>query len=508
MSTRIEGAYEGAVRAFQSPMLALLHKRHAPLIVTLLASVFTNARPSVPVAEVHTELGDALELLRGAGHENLPVGSARELCRQWVDAGWLIRQADDADVEVYRLSAHAVGALDIASRAGGPRSRVSQSRVRTLLEAVEHLSSEADPDPDRRRARLQEAIRRLQWEVERLELNDVVEMTDDESLREEAENVLSLVRELPADFARVAESIRDLQRQVVAALRQDERPTGEVLREYLHRAEHVLDATAEGRAFAGALRLVGDPDRLDQLQEQLDIVLRQPFAERLPTLQRLELASLAQQLERGIDTVLTAQRTASRVIAAQVRHHDPLRDREVDDLLRDAIVELAAWIPTTRRNEPVEGLRRLPRAEVGRLRTTLDTLAPQRTPAALATWDEHEDEPVSLDGARRWGGPAYPELRAHLDRFSHDTADAQGRFDLAAAFEAAPEDLRRPADLVGLLEIADRWGLDETDEVVEVVAVRPDGTRRRLAFSAAHARVPDPATGSDPQTDPTDGAST
>jgi len=499
MSTRIEGAYEGAVRAFQSPMLALLHKRHAPLIVTLLASVFTSARPSVAVAEVHTEVGDALDQLRAAGNDNLPVGSARELCKQWVDAGWLIRQADDADVEVYRLSAHAVGALDIASRAGGPRSRVSQSRVRTLLQAVDHLASEADPDAERRRERLREAIRRLEWELERLELNDVVEPADDEVLREEAENVLALVRELPADFARVAESIRDLQRQVVAALRQDERPTGEVLREYLHRAEHVLDATAEGRAFAGALRLVGDPDRLDRLQEQLDIVLHQPFAEKLPAVQRIELASLSQQLERGIDTVLTAQRTASRVIAAQVRHHDPLRDREVDDLLRDAIVELAAWMPTTRRNEPVEGLRRLPRAQVGRLRTTLDDLAPQSRPARLAASPALEDEPATLDLARRWGGPSYSELRAHLEAFA---AEAGGELDLAAAFEAAPEDLRRPADLVGLFEIADRFGLTDGDEIVEVVAIRPDGTRRRLAFSAASARLTDPDS-----PDPADGAS-
>ncbi|WP_280487843.1 DUF3375 family protein, partial [Nocardia cyriacigeorgica] len=41
---------------------------------------------------------------------------------------------------MYRLSAHGVGALEIAGRVGGSRTRVSESRVRTLLEAVERLA--------------------------------------------------------------------------------------------------------------------------------------------------------------------------------------------------------------------------------------------------------------------------------------------------------------------------------------------------------------------------------
>lgn len=467
----IEGAYEGALRAFQSPMLALLHKRHAPLVVTLLASVFTVGRASVPVADAHTELADALDRLRGSGHEDLPPGTARDLARQWVEAGWLVRQVDEADVEVYRLSAHAVGALEVAGRAGGPRSRVTQSRVRTLLDAVDRLAQDADPDVETRRARLRAELARASRELDRLGRTGVVEVVADETLLEEAENVLSLVRELPADFARVAESIKALQREVVSALRQDDRPTGDVLREYLDAAEHLLESTSEGRAFSGALRLVGEPEQLDALAEHLDLILRQPFTQRLPAQQRAALAGVAHRIEEGLDAVLAAQRTASRVITTQVRHHDPLRDRQVDDLLRDVIVELAAWMPATRRGQAVPALPRLPRAQVGRLRETLDDLRLAQPPAPLPQWDD--DDPGSLDHARAWGGPHYAELRKHL---------AASSGSLAAAFAAAPEELRRPVDLLGLLELAEGLGAVAGDEVVEVVAVRPDGTRRRLAF--------------------------
>jgi hypothetical protein len=480
MITRAEGAYLGAVRAFQNPMLDLLHKRHAPLVVSLLSVVFTAERPQVPVADAHTEVGDALDQLRAAGYEeNLPVGTARDLCRQWTDAGWLVRQVQDDDVEVYRLSAHAVGALEVAGRAGGVRSKVSQSRVRTLLDAVGRLAEDADPDVLMRMARLDAEIARLKAELDQVQRTGTVEPVGDEQLLEEAENVLHLVRELPADFARVAESIKAMQRDVVTALRQDERPTGAVLREYLERGEHVMESTAEGRAFAGALRLIGDPNRLDHLANQLDVVLRHRFTRRLPAQQRTELQEIGRRIEQGLEQVFTAQREASYVITAQVRNHDPLRDRQVDELLRDVMTGLQAWVPDARRGQAVDPLHRLPVAEVEHLRQTAGDLRPTQPPSPLAEWDD-DDAAGPQDEALAWGGPHYADLGRHLTRY----ADGHAHVDVAAAFNAAPDLLRRPVDLLGLLEMAHQRGMVETDEVAFVDAVRPDGTRRRFAFGA------------------------
>jgi hypothetical protein len=472
-------------------MLALLHRRHAPLVVALLGALFTPERAAVPVADAHTELDEALRALRAAGHADLPEGSARDLCRQWVAESWLVRQVPEGGDEEYRLTAHAVDALDVAARAGGPRTRVTRSRVRTLLDAVERLAQDVDPDVEARKARLRGDVARASAELERLEAGGQVETVDAEQLLEEAENVLFLVRELPADFARVAESIKGLQRRVVTALRQDDRPTGEVLAEYLEQAEHLLESTAEGRAFAGAVRLLGDADRLDALAGQLETVLRHPFAGGLDPQQRAELRGITRQIEQGLDDVLTAQRRASHVITTQVRHHDPLRDRQVDDLLRDVVAALAAWVPGTRRGQGVDALHRLPRAELGRLRRTLHDLRPDEPPAPLAGatgWDD--DLEVSLDEARAWGGPQYADLEAHLRRLAAGRDAAA--VDVAEAFESAPEGLRRPVDLVGLLELATR-SAGASDEpagepaggpgVSVVTAVRPDGTRRRFAFA-------------------------
>ncbi|MGO1640968.1 MAG: DUF3375 domain-containing protein [Candidatus Corynebacterium faecigallinarum] len=480
-NTRAEGAYQQAVGAFRNPTLDLLHGRYAPFVVAALSLIFTPERPTVAVTDAHVEVGDIAEDLRVTGHEDLPTGTGRDICRYWRRVGWLVEQIEDG-TEVYRLSAQAVGALEMVGRVGGGRARVSRSRVRTLLDSVDQLSQDAEPDAAQRLANLRAERDRIEAEMARVASGEI-DAVEDDQLLEEAENVLHLSRELPADFARVAESINAMQRDVVAELRRDVRPTGEVLREYLHRGEHVMDATPEGRAFAGALKLIGDPEQIDQLTDRVTRLLNLPFARKMRPDQRAELGAIARRVEQGVAEVLTAQRRASHVITAQVRTHDPVRDREIDDLLREAMAGLQIWNGAGA-TDTVDPLRSFPTATIGHLRQNLADPRPPGTPEPLHA---HEAEPdVPDDDSRAWGGPHYPELEAHVAGLAGSGADT---FDLADVFADLPGDIRRPADLLGLLEIAHRHGMTESEQVTEVEAVRPDGTSRRFAFGAVQAHT-------------------
>ena len=335
---------------------------------------------------------------------------------------------------------------------------------------------DAESDPARRREALLEERAALDAEIAALD-EGIVEPLDDEHLLEEAENVIHLARELPADFSRVAESIAAMQRDVVAELRRDVRPTGEVLREYLERGRQVMQATPEGRAFQGALRLIGDPEHIDDLTDRVHAVLSQPFSRLMTPEQRGDLDAIARRVEAGVQEVLTAQRRASHVITAQVRTHDPIRDRQVDDLLRSVMAGLHRW-SQTRAPGRVEPVRTLPLADIGHLRRSLSDVRPPGAPEPLASGDD-DVEFVDAD-TRAWGGPHYAELEAYVGGLDDG-------FDLATAFAGADADTRRPVDLVGLLEIVHRDGLVETDDVSVVEAVRPDGTTRRFAFGAVRA---------------------
>lgn len=446
-----------------------------------LSVVFTVDRPAVAVSDAHAEVSEILDELRASGYDederSLPSGSAREICRYWVRVGWLVPQID-GEIEVYRLSAHAVGALEITGRTGAGRTRVSNSRVRTLLEAVERLAADAEADPARRLERLVQERDAIDAEISRLSRGES-EPIDDEQLLEEAENILHLARELPADFSRVAESIKAMQRDVVADLRRDVRPTGEVLREYLERGQHVMQSTPEGRAFAGALRLIGDPERIDDLAEQLHTVLAQPFARLLDANQRGELDAIGRRVEVGVQEVLTAQRRASHVITTQVRTHDPVRDRQVDELLRDVMSGLQTWTRSGSSEALAEPVRSLPMADLGHMRQSVSDIRPPGAPAPLSDVDDAEF--VDAD-TRAWGGPRYAELEAYV-------ATLGAEFDLAEAFAGGDESTRRPVDLLGLLEIAHRNGMSEDEEISVVEALRPDGSTRRFAFGSVTART-------------------
>ncbi len=482
----VEGAYEGALRAFRNPMLELIHGTYAPFVVTMLALLFTAQRPQIRVSDAHAEIDAALDRLRAAGygtegHSPLPAGTARDICRGWVNSGWLKRQVQN-DTEVYQVSASGVRALEIAGRVGGASSRVSESRVRTLLDAVGQLAQDADPDVMARMARLDAEIRERQEELKRLERTGTVDPVDDEQLLEEAENVLHLARELPADFTRVVESIKQVQRDVVTDLRQDVRPTGEVLREYLDRGKDMMEHTPEGRAFSGALALIGRPEHIDEFSGNLRTVLNHPFVGQLTDHQQRELSEISRRIAQGVRDVLEAQQQASHVITTQVRNHDPLRDREVDDLLREAMVGFQKWMPMSRHKQEISPLRRLPVAQVGHLRQKTDDLRPPTPPGPLEEW---QTEDVPEDDSRAWGGPQYRELEEHLSTFLTEG----GSVAMAEAFATAPESLRRPVDLLGLLEIAYRHGMTDLRDITTVEATRPDGSRRRFAFEDVAIRM-------------------
>lgn len=168
-----------------------------------------------------------------------------------------------------------------------------------------------------------------------------------------------------------------------------------------------------------------------------------------------------------------------------MRTHDPVRDREVDDLLRTVMSGLQTWMHQTgaqaRRHDEVEPLRSFPTAHLGHLRQTLNDLEVPGGPEPLRS-DESDVEFLHAD-TRAWGGPYYRELEEYVAGLDGDS------FDLADAFAAVPQDARRPVDLLGLLEIAHRNGMQEGEDVSVVETVRPDGTVRRFAFGAVTANT-------------------
>jgi len=118
--------------------------------------------------------------------------------------------------------------------------------------------------------------------------------------------------------------------------------------------------------------------------------------------------------------------------------------------------------------------------QIGNTRERFYDPAEHAAPPPLADVAADACDAPSLEDLRRRGGPSMPALRAAVAAAaSGDSASA------AAIFESLPDELRRPVEVFGLMQLAAAAGaLDEVSAGQEgiVEAVRVDGTRRRLVL--------------------------
>ena len=151
--------------------------------------------------------------------------------------------------------------------------------------------------------------------------------------------------------------------EILAAFRAEDRPAGEVIDDYLARADALMTATHEGRAFEGAFALLRDDALVTQLREDLTALLEHPLADRLLSdADRAELRGTVSLVRDGLDRVLSQRSRVTATLKEYIVSHDAVRDRELEQTLRQVESELMTWMATT---GPRAGARRAAAARAG-----------------------------------------------------------------------------------------------------------------------------------------------
>lgn len=328
--------------AFEQPTLTLLHQQRAPEIIAIFRSVFARDVPSIPAPRLHDQVEVYLDELRLSGEADLPVGSGRDLCQRWMRGQWLVLSADDDGTEIYSLTSHAQDALALVTSLTRERASLSEHRIATILSAVRRFNSEVNPDRAARVEILDSEISRLVVERDRLRDGGTLPDVSADYLLEGFGELISLIAALPSDFARVEEAYTGLRADVLASFRAEQRPAGEVIDDYLARADTLMTATAEGRAFEGALALLSDDELLLQLREDLAALLAHPLADDiLLDVDRRELRGTVALIRSGLGRVLARRSRVTATLREYIVAHDITRDRELDATLRQIHAELA-----------------------------------------------------------------------------------------------------------------------------------------------------------------------
>ena len=466
--------YERIRDAFTRPTLRLLNRDNAPVVMAVLAATFTREQPQIPREKYHGIVEAALDELRAHGAA-VPAGTARQLCDQWVDSyRWLQRNPDDEHGEVYQLTSAANDALEYTARLTRERSMVSRSRIYSIVQATRRCAMAASTDKDAILAQLDEEIAGLQARRDEIAAMDEVQAASDYDVIEALAEVQSLMAQLPSDFIRVEEAMKRIQVDIITAFRQDDRPAGEVVADYLDRTANLMSDSAAGRAFMGATELLRDDRLLTQLRTDLATILSHSVAQTLNTAEQRDVADTAGVIERGIEKVNDQQQRVTRTLTAHIRRRDAFRDRELDDALRRVQAVLAEWYPTSRPRDRVPVATTLPAVAIGTLQTRFTDPRPEDPPLPLAG-PEDPDDTLTADDLRALGGPQIAELARGLLKALANSQQVTA----AEVFNAADVSMRRPTEILGYIHLAaltDSSDLETGSDREVVDAVRPDGT--------------------------------
>jgi hypothetical protein len=479
--------------AFEDPTLALLHQRDAQVVTAIFSACFPREVRAMPVERMHVLVDQMLDDLRAGGYgDRVPPGSGKELCARWVSRQWLLRDVDDeVGGEVYRLTSAAQSALLTVRNLTRDRTSVSEHRISTIVAAVRALNAKANPDRSARVEVLQQQRAAIDRQLEQLESGEPMPTPSADYMLEGYLDLLNLIGDLPGDFERVQESFVRQRAQVLEQFRGDGRAAGEVIGSYLEQSDALMD-TIEGRAFQGALELLRDPDMLDQLDSDLTDLLGLPVAEDiLMPSDRAELAGMVQTLASGISDVVARRQRVTQVLRQNIRTYDATQDRRVEEVLHHLDTAFPGWLAGTgpRTIVPLELLPARPQFK--HLREQMHDPREDTALEPLNGPDGDIPTPLSMEAMRALGGPDMPALRHHLTAAWAADPDST----LGSAFASLPDRLRRPADLLGALQVAaDSAQVGWAEGTEPITTLRPDGTPRtwlvpRVAVGAT--RAPD-----------------
>ncbi|MDN3311362.1 DUF3375 domain-containing protein [Microbacterium oryzae] len=486
-AARLTEAREGAA-------LGLVRSRWAPLIIAVFHASFSQEVKRVRAERLHVQVDTYLHELRDAGFEVPAQEEGRALCLSWMRSQWLRRVPLDDGGEAYELTSHALAAMRMHSELSRERALLSESRLTTILDAVRRWATEANPDETARVAALDAEIARLSAERDRLVSGGEVAVADDERMLGGYADLVDLLDQLPGDFRRVEEALDAIHDQMVRDFRAEERPKGEVLGDYLAASTRLASQTREGRAFQGALTVLGDEELLATFREDLRAIMTHPFARDLSPEDRVAFVNADAVLRRGLRDVQTRQQRASQSLAEYLAAYDSMQERELTRTLRRVEQELAVWMETARARDTVPLPWMPARLEMEHLRTRFHDPSRERPAPPLEDVSDQAPPPPLLDDVRRQGGPLLGEVRAALA-----SAAAGGAETLSEAFNALPADLRRPVEVFGVAHLAAEHGLPAglADDGGVVRTVRPDGTVRAFALPALQPPTETPGDGHD-----------
>lgn len=325
----------------------MLRGSNAPVAIAILGTHLASDTRRMVAPMLFDAVDADLEDLRAAGFDLPQTGM--QYCRDWLTAGYLVRRPTEAREEVYELSEGALVAIRFVEQLAAPRPSVTESRLATIVERIHQLAIDTDPDVNRRIAALTAERDRIDAQIAALADGEVEVMADDRA-SERAVDILSMAAELPEDFARVRASLEQLNRELRSQLVEEPSSRGTVLDD-IFRGVDLMAETDAGKSFTAFYALAIDAERTTRLEDEVEEILRRPFARSLSRDQVRFLARLLPTMQEAGGEIHDVMTSFSRSLRRFVHSEELAEDRRVHRLVRETLAQagnLADQVPPYR----------------------------------------------------------------------------------------------------------------------------------------------------------------
>lgn len=263
---------------------------------------------------------------------------AREYLEEWCaeDRAWLRKVHAGGGLDpAYELTSATEKALAWLESLRGQAFVGTESRLEGIFRELDELLRQTSDDPEARIEYLRAERAKLDDEIARLLTGGKPQTFEPWQVNERYARVLEDARTLVSDFRQVEENFRRLAQEVVERQTAAGSTKGEIVGRVLDSHDSVRESP-QGRSFYGFVRLLLDPVRREQFEEQVERALQIPtLVDELrddPLLRRLFPRLRAEQekvgsstqrltanLRRALETARLAERRRVRELIGEIQ---------------------------------------------------------------------------------------------------------------------------------------------------------------------------------------------
>ena len=253
----------------ESPVVRLLKRRTGAFLCDFLYEAF-KAEDCVTVSEevLESKLEDRIEEFReqevtDGGESNEVTKSARDYLKDWCSEEFrLLRRefSSSSNEYVYKLTRHAEKALGTLEEWLSGESRgyaTAKSRFTSILEGLQNLASDANPDPEGRIDELVERRRALDREIQTLRTTGIVQSLEPGEVKDRLHDLSRAIGEFLADFRAIEDNFKEQARNVRKKFSEGGIAKGDVLEQALD-AEEDLRLCDQGRSYFGFSEMISE----------------------------------------------------------------------------------------------------------------------------------------------------------------------------------------------------------------------------------------------------------